>query len=272
MSDLFLYTVASSSNPDRITCSVPCRIDKNEIFFGPCKKRLRELLRNNYLGPKQNTSKPKKSIYLAGINGANNKKIRKIVWVGRIKKIMTFEQAYKKLTGRRYEEMRTDKCSPLLLRPVYNNGVFVGYEHRSKLHANNDNWVFDVVNYLSVKNIQKKGNRLLLKNSVSPFETFTRDCCIILENIFFATTVGIKLDKEAIRILSRVQPKQRIDNYAIFGYRSDGSANGLTGNYLRVEGDFSKKLVNWIKKKSTQIQVHSEKNNKKIMDETKRSC
>ena len=42
------YIVAGSGDPDRIECAVPYRIDDREIFFGPCKKALREWMRNRY--------------------------------------------------------------------------------------------------------------------------------------------------------------------------------------------------------------------------------
>jgi hypothetical protein len=235
MSELFLYTVAASSDPNRVTCSVPNRIDNEEIFFGPCKKRLRELLRAKYLGPKQNSSKPDESIYLAA---------------GRIKKIMTFEHAYKNLSGKKYLRMRNDEWSPLLVEPLYKNGKFQGYKHRSKLHAPNDGWISDLVGKSTVKDIQRVGNKILIKDKASCFETFKRDCCLILENIFFADGIGIEFDNKALKILGGVQPKRNIDSYAIFGYRRDGSADGKTGSYLSIKGSASQKFINWIKHKA----------------------
>jgi len=39
---VFVYVVAASKNPDAVECVVPYRVNDDMIFFGPCKKRLRE--------------------------------------------------------------------------------------------------------------------------------------------------------------------------------------------------------------------------------------
>ncbi len=46
---LFLYVVSASDNPERVECRVPWMVDSEQIFFGPCKKRLRERFRREYL-------------------------------------------------------------------------------------------------------------------------------------------------------------------------------------------------------------------------------
>ena len=49
-------------------------------------------------------------------------------------------------------------------------------------------------------------------------EAFDRDCCVLLENRFFARGQGIELDDQAVQILRDAQPdKPGIDNYAVFG-------------------------------------------------------
>ena len=49
MTQVWMYVVASSSDPDFVRCKVPWRVDEDLIFFGPCKKRLRTRLRNGFL-------------------------------------------------------------------------------------------------------------------------------------------------------------------------------------------------------------------------------
>ena len=84
MSKAYIYILAANSDPDKITCSVPIKIDENEIFFGPCKKRLRVKFRK-YIGKEINDE-----IYIIGINSSYKNDegnfIRKILWAGKLKK------------------------------------------------------------------------------------------------------------------------------------------------------------------------------------------
>ena len=40
MTQVWIYVVASSSDPDSVRCKVPWRVDGDLIFFGPCKKHM----------------------------------------------------------------------------------------------------------------------------------------------------------------------------------------------------------------------------------------
>jgi hypothetical protein len=128
-------------------CLVPYQISEKVIFFGPCKKRLREWLRRRYLkAPEDDVSLPSsEDIFVAGVNGSNpqhNRKTdRKIVWAGRVSRVMTFETAYNDLTTPEFQEMRSCPLSPLHVEPQYDTGRFSGYKHISLLHE--DCWVPD---------------------------------------------------------------------------------------------------------------------------------
>ena len=75
-------------------------------------------------------------VFLVGTNGSNEQKERKIVWAGRLHRLMTFECAYNTLTSEPYETMRRLPHSPLHLKPLYDqDGQFEGYEHRSSMHT-----------------------------------------------------------------------------------------------------------------------------------------
>jgi hypothetical protein len=50
-----------------------------------------------------------------------------------------------------------------------------------------------------------------------------------------------------LTVLKRAQSNREIDGYAIFGYRADGSANGLTGRYLLISGGDAEKFIGLIK-------------------------
>ena len=93
MTRAFLYILGSSSDPDNVECVVPYQIDDMLIFFGPCKKRLRERLRSEFLLSSDDVV-PHEDLWIIGANGRNREQIRKLVWVGQITRIMTFEVAY----------------------------------------------------------------------------------------------------------------------------------------------------------------------------------
>lgn len=245
MTVLFLYVVASSNNPDRVECVVPYRIDENLIFFGPCKKRLRERLRNQYLKTSVDL-RPEEDIFIVGLNGSNSQKIRKIVWAGRINRLMTFETAYNTLTGPEFQEMRSHEYSPLHLKPVYDGaGGFSGYQHCSREHEGR--WVLDVVGNRNHPQIEVSENQVCLLTKADRYQIFTRDCCFLCENNFFANETGLTITDQVMMVLKAFQTDKRIDSYALFGYRKDGSVNGLTGSYLELSGWPAETLIDQIR-------------------------
>jgi hypothetical protein len=44
-----MYVLDSSKDPNYVRCVVPWMVDEDLIFFGPCKRWLRERLRKAYL-------------------------------------------------------------------------------------------------------------------------------------------------------------------------------------------------------------------------------
>ncbi len=231
----FLYILGASSDPDFCECSVPFLIDEEEIFFGPCKRRLREKLRKEYL-KHESVASPPDDIYLIGFNASNPQKCRKIVWAGRILRLMTFEHAYLNLSGSKYKEMRGLSDSPLHLRPLYDaGGKFLGYKHTSSLHERDDDWIMDLISHESEKT-KRRGEELRF-HELDRFEAFPRDCCLLLENLFYARGEGSKITDEILGILRKPQEEQQdIDDYAIFGRQTNGSAYGRTGSWLEISG------------------------------------
>ncbi len=247
MTTLLLYVVAASHNPDNVECVVPYRINDDVIFFGPCKKRLREWLCNCYL-KESGDSTPKEDIFVVGVNGSNRQRVRKIVWAGRVTRVMTFEAAYHALTTPEFQEMRSHHFSPLHVKPLYDTtGEFLGYEHISREHERGDNWVLDFTNRRSNPYAIKRGRQLLLKSNADRRQAFSRDCCFLCDNIFFAQGAGIPITSEILAVLKRVQSDKKITPYAIFGHRADASAEGLTGRYLCISGELAKDLMALIK-------------------------
>jgi len=67
-----------------------------QFFFGLCKKRLRENLYEWYLKnfPDGEKDVSSENLCIIGFNGNNKNKERKIIWVDKILKVLTFERAY----------------------------------------------------------------------------------------------------------------------------------------------------------------------------------
>lgn len=252
---VFVYVVAASKNPDAVECVVPYEVDKDLIFFGPCKKRLREnfykwYLRNSLNGEADVSSE---NLYVVGVNGSNAEKKRKIVWTGRVLKILTFERAYHCISlDKRFKEMMQRQDSPLHLEPIYDSRkTFIGYRLRSSEHEKNDEWILDVIKKKNDPNVEIKNKSLILRDPSKRKEIFLRDCCFFCKNIFFANEKGIDIDAHILNIFKYAQPnKGGVDNYAIFGLRKDGSADGLTGSYLEIGSLLARNLIDIIAKKS----------------------
>jgi hypothetical protein len=246
MTKVYLYVVASSGDPDRVTCSVPYQVDDTVIFFGPCKKRLREALRAAYLAPGIDSTEPGDDLYVVGVNGGNGERIRKVVWAGRIRRVMTFACAYQQLTEPRYRALRNDPDSPLHVHPLFEQSRFAGYEHVTSKHVTKDDWVTDFVKKYDTRYVRLEGKKLLLQPGVSAWQGFPRDACLLLDNIFFAQGQGLSIDARLMEVLRRAQPGREIDTYAIFGYQQNGAIDGRTGNYLTLEDPLAGELVRWL--------------------------
>ena len=252
---VFLYILAASSDPNNVECLVPYLVNEKEIFFGPCKRLLRQELKDRYL---KNSSESilEEEVIIIGFNGSNQEQVRNVVWAGRVGRLLTYETAYMSLIEDDYQLMREKKDSPLHLKPLYDNtGKFQGYEHISLLHNKRDGWVRDLTR-IDNPYIKRNDNQLLLMPYADRNQAFHRDCCIVLENIFFANGVGIPISKEIVDILVEVQSdREGISEYAIFGRRVDGSADGRAGRWLEISGDNANKLLDQIKVKSSTIQI-----------------
>ncbi len=275
MTTLFLYVLASSHDPDNVECPVPYQVNDKVIFFGPCKKPLRERLRRRYLkAPEDDVSLPSsEDIFVAGVNGSDprhNRKIdRKIVWAGRVSRVMTFETAYNDLTTPEFQEMRSCSLSPLHVEPLSDTARrFSGYKHVSHLHEDcwvpdttqrcqatgscpdprrdKSCWVTDIIKTGAARQTRLDGKQLFLVSGADRSRVFTRDCCFLCDNIFFAQGTGIPITEEMLAILRKAQPGKTIDLYAIFGYQRNKHVEGLFGRYLEIPGQLADELIGLI--------------------------
>jgi len=256
MKEVWIYSVAASSDPDHVTCVVPWRVDEDLIFFGPCKRRIRELLRRKFLREGVNYASATGDIFIVGVNGSNQIRSRKIVWAGRLLEVMTFAEADRRLRGDRFKKLRKHRFSPLHVRPVVRNTEFIGYEHMSDEHKKGGEWVFDLVSHRAKGNTQLEGRKLILRQGTA-WQSFDRDCCMMLENHFFALGRGISFDEEALEILRQAQKEKKgIDSYAVFGLAANRRANGLRGSFLKIDGDLANRFIAWLKCRSRQLTGH----------------
>ena len=277
---VYLYILGQKNDRDIVSTPVPYRINEEEIFFGPCKKLIREEIRS--LFPSReiiNLERENYEIYLVGINPAKDKKEdnipRNFLFAGKIRKIFTFEQAWKYYYNRQDTDGNIAEMiegiqnfSSLHLEPQYdkNNEKFIGYKHRTDEHK--DKWLEDLlskneINQLTKEEINKiyRNNEVLTNNHLK----FERDCCFELKNIFFSYKnhiCPIQLDDTFIDLIRKRLEEQNHrdrlntlggpDIFAPFGYQKNGDRFGRGFN-LVFEGDDVVKFITEIVERSSQI-------------------
>jgi hypothetical protein len=220
----------------------------------------------------------KDDIYFIGLNAdytdlETEKKVRKILWAGKMIKAMTFEMAYNSFNKNiKYSKMFNYDNSPVHVEPVGD-----GYKLKSKLHAEKIRWVNDLIPQRYFKNTENakaelKNNVLIPKGELSMEEAFSRDACFLFENIFFAKDKGIDISDDILDVFKKAQKKndrsKTIDNYAVFGRNKNNIANGLAGKWLELDDTNTKALIRLIKTKAlniseSNIPVQSGQSNKK---------
>jgi hypothetical protein len=239
MTRVWMYILGASKDRNHVVCPVPKKVDRRQIFFGPCEKLMRKKLRDEYLTVEEPYRRVERDdLFVVGLNGSNDKRERKVVWAGKLSEVMTFAEADKRLVGQRYAHLREDtnrSPSPLHVRPVMKDGKY-GYEHWGWEHKGrqkgkpHDMWVYDFVSDPTGFEINNKNGfetEILRK---SPTQDFDRDCCMLLDCLFFAEGQGIDIDEEVVEILKERQRGQSgidaIDSYAVFGKDDLGRAKG----------------------------------------------
>jgi len=233
--------------PDADVCEqgVPWAVDEHEIFFGSCKRPLRAELRSEFLGAEEVCDVSQHDLYLVGLNGVNPERRRNVIWFGKITKLMTFAHAWRTLTGPRYEEMRSDPASPLHLEPLYEENVLVGYRHASLMHEGE--WIDDLTSRRSLDRfVTMTDNEVRLLRPDMRHEVFDRDACLLLERCFYATNTGLPISPALLDVLRDsgfLREDDTLDEYAVFGHRKDGSADGKTGRWLLLEDANAESLL-----------------------------
>ena len=253
-STVILYIIKTAT-ADTVANGVPWRVDDREIFFGPCKKKLRADMRAEFLKGKQSTDvESGRRVLVAGISPSQGQdQRRKIVWAGELLRVMSFAEAWRQLQGPRYAELRAAKYSPLHLEPIGEGEFLGGYRHRSKEHSEVTKsgfaWWDDLGDTRSRSRlVQATEDSIRLKPGISWWKGFPRDACMLFRNTFWAGGFGMELDEDAIRILSAAQQhRDGVNAYAPFG-RNGGRVNGLRGTYLRFDGRLAGDFITWVHK------------------------
>ena len=270
---LYSYILSASKNPDEVSCKVPYKLNNKEetIFFGPCKRDLRKKLAKDSNIVIKKSEIPARDIYVMGFNGSNPDKIRKIVWIGKIKQIFTFDKARNQLqkkTG--FEELFTDPFSPLHVKSFLEDNNF-GYERVSRFHEGNNFWVTDIANRMD--DVIIKGKKFYLKPGETR-QTLTKDCCFICENLFFAEGEGIAIDNELSILLKKALELKYPDraksysDYSIFGKTKNNLPYGFPGKWLEIEDEtLIKTLVSLILAKKSRV-----KKLRKYSDSHQKDC
>jgi len=256
----FVYILGASKKADEIElkCKVPFEIDENEIFFGPCKKLLRQKLKKEV----DTNNKLDTETFFIGLNASNAKKERKIVWAGKIQNHYTFQQANEKLVGSKYLHIKTGNFFPLHVSPIKN-----GYQLIGKLHSENNNWFSDLVSNKDSIIPDKAFKSITLKKGF----TFDRDICFTFSNIFFAKGNGIDIDKKVLNIFQKHLNTNDIDAYTVLGKNKKGRPNGMRGSWLELDSSLTQRLVKLIKKQAEQIKKKSNSSQTKTLDKTKQN-
>jgi len=243
---VFLYILSVWHDPDTCEQGVPWVVDDSEIFFGPCKRRLRASLRADYLRGQAHRDMSSDDVFVVGLNGANAERLRKIIWVGKITSLMTFAHAWGTLNDPRYREMREDRYSPLHLQPLFESGQHTGYRLASEQHLGQ--WLEDLTAKLTsvTKNCVITDDEIKVNPGRSPSDVFERDACLLLERRFVANGRGIDLSAPMLDILRQVvplRPDDSIDAYAVFGTRLDGSVEGKAGGWVELAGGLAERFI-----------------------------
>lgn len=250
MKRIFLYVVSANKNPDYLNeCSVPFEIDKREIYFGPCKIKLREKL--NQIESVKNGDE----IYFVGLNGLNSNNVRKIIWAGKVKQKLTFAEAFDKMNGYpKYDRMMNEDNSPLHVEPIRVGNELIGYKRRSKMHSSKDGWIKDIVKDRNLVIFDESSHSIYKREKHSVEQVFNRDCCFIFKNIFFSNGQGISINGSLLKLLiQRQRGVKGISVKAPFGLDKSNNINGRRGLWLEITGKLAEQFLEEIDKEKQKI-------------------
>lgn len=276
---LYLYMLGFNNQWDRITTPTPYEINRDELFFGPCKRTLRQDLRVKFLGTaaRANINSTDNEIYVVGINPVkmdHNNEPRLLLFAAKIKELFTFECAWDYYNDRakseeRIKEMINKIDGSLHLKPVKHDDR-KGYSLNNQLHI--EDWIYDLLSNREIELYKKLNNLKLplkefrnyihknIKEILKDEENgiiFERDCCFSATNYFSRRDEQdpiIPFDNELINLIRDAFKIQHKNNRlsinggpnlsAPFGYTKNNSKYGR--GFLILEGTIAKQFINHI--------------------------
>jgi len=264
---LYLYIMGVKNERDYIKGVVPFWISDAEFFFGPCKRPIRQELKENLLNLQDSLNmEGMKEIWIAGINPLKEKGLpRKLLFAGKIIELFTFKAAwnyYNKLKenekideqlktkiNQMIDGLKNDKKgkieSPLLLKPVEN-----GYIHRTDEHPND--WAYDLLAPKEIHRLDEINTQWRTTGKITRQAGlfFTRDSCFRAQTIFLSREEApnaIELTKKHTDIIQRKRPGST--PASPFGLDKNGNSFGRL-RFLRLDGGDAVEFINLIKNKS----------------------
>jgi hypothetical protein len=227
---VYAYVLAANSSLDRIDCHVPCLLPENKIFFGSCMKKIRKHINNILKDDPEYLNK--KNVYLVGISGSKaSKQKRVILWAGRIIKKITFEEAYKNYKNLKSVHSYHEPELVTHLKPNYDDyGKLTNYTIRERATHHKNMWRSDFKS----------------KNATD----LDLDICFECDCEFFALNQSIDISNDILKVFraSRKHQEQNItDSYHVFGRDKNGSAIGLRGFGIELEGQHAAELIDLIR-------------------------
>ncbi len=250
MTKVYLYILGASPDPDAVRCHVPWYLGSGEVFFGPCKKDIREELRRELLRGSDYAA-VEEPIHFVGFNAVGGGSVRKVVWTGRIREAMSFGRAWMTLTGEKFAEMRKDEASPLHVEPLGTpSSMPHAYRIVSDEHRDNGEWLADLATDTGVPRLIHSGDVATLPNGVSWWDGFGRDVCFLFQDSFVAGrdgNVGIGIDDDLVELLRDAQPhRPKIDRLAVFGRNVTGGIYGRGHVKLTDEDGLAGRFLAWL--------------------------
>lgn len=280
---VYIYILGDDNEWNYISTFVPFKINNKEIFFGPCKKPIRQKLRKKILKKNKNIYLEDNDyeIYIIGINPAKKDDIRKFLFAAKITEIFTFQYAWHYYHER--AEIKHDQDvrnmingregkSPLHLKPIpiNKNAKLIGYEHY--LHLHDGDWIEDIT---SKKLNKVYYNQIIKKNYIEKkFKNieleFNRDCCFSAENIFLSLKkeiLTISLDDTFLKYIKNgfmeLNKKNKMKSRLItnggptlkapFGFskkpKKPGEFEKYGRGFLTLEGEFARDFIKYIYKR-----------------------
>jgi len=225
---LYMYIHGPGNRENYLRGVVPYRINNEEIFYGACKRNMREKIKS--LWEERNNEKNKMpKIYIVGINPAKSLKPRKILFAGEVLEIFSFKEAWNHYDQiiqsnlnddykSEIEKMRIGVGeaveSPLHLKPILNDeGILIGYKHRTNMHKHDNEWIKDLLSdkerNLFEKTIDDKFPKEIYKKEKISFK---RDICFKLKNIHISfndeNQCPIDLTDEMFKLIEPAALKQ----------------------------------------------------------------